>query len=156
MTILNGNGPAQPTPDNVYGLITVEGVVVVRGSHTCGAPGCTRPATVAVFGTYHSENTLARFNVCQWHIQVASREVNGPWFCALVWDRDVYGEACPHCGIPASQIDPRGGYGHVNVCPVGLAFPDFAYQQGVRRTPHDVGDCDVCGSYLNRRPGPTG
>jgi hypothetical protein len=146
--------PNQPTVDNVYGLITIEGTPVVRGSHQCGKIGCTAPATVAVFGLLESNTAkLARLNVCPMHVAQAMGELADSWICALIWDRDTYGEACPHCGRQNRAPD---GSGHLSVCPVGLSFPQFAARYRRRREAHDVGDCTVCSTYLNRRQGPTG
>lgn len=151
MTVLNG---AQPTPDNVYGLIVAEGRIVIRGSHECSKSGCTKPATVAVFGLWQSNSSkLARFNCCTLHVAPAMKELADSWICALVWDREANGEACPHCG---RQMLLPNGLSHLSVCPVGLAFPEHAAKYGKVREPHDVGDCTVCTSYLEQRPGPTG
>lgn len=153
MTLL-GPQPGAGTPDNVFGLITMGGSLVIRGSHECGKAGCTKPASVAVFGLWQSNSSkLGRMNVCTLHVAPAMRELHDSWICALVWDRDVYGEACPHCG---RQRRGPNGEGHLSVCPIGLAFPEFAALQRKTREPHDPGDCAVCTAYLNRRPGPTG
>lgn len=132
--------------DGVYGMQVVGGAYVTAGSHECGKNTCKLPATIAVFGKATATGLqLARINVCPGHVEAAMRELVDAWFCALLRDRDVC-DYCPHCG--AVRVQPNG-HGHHRICPVGATFRP-------PHPPHPLSECDVCSSYHERRPGPTG
>lgn len=140
--------------DGVYGLQIGGGLPITWRSHECSKNTCRKPAEVAVFGKRTATETqYGRLNVCRPHIVEAAGDLIDPWICALLADREMGGDYCPHCATRTKTVD---GKGHSLICPVGLAFPDNARRAGVPWDLHDRAACEVCTSYLEGKPGPTG